>query len=112
MASYLRSHRKKSGLSQRELADILAMLTEEQVARHERSVATPAFLVGIGYQIVFKQPIERIFPGFYLTVQDGIEFRLAQMEAEWQGSTAKGRKAARIARKLEWLCERRNSQTI
>jgi len=112
IANYLRLHRRKSGLSQRELAQIVGSLTEIPVSRHERSFTIPALLVALGYEVIFQVPISEIFPGLYQTVEAGIEERLAIMEDELQESTAKGLQAASVARKLEWLWERKNPETI
>ena len=112
IASYLRTHRKKSGLSQRELASILGFLTEIQVSRHERSVTIPGLMIALGYEAIFRAPISEIFPGLFRAVEASIEDRLAILENELQQSTSKGRKAASIARKLEWLWERRNPESI
>jgi hypothetical protein len=108
LASYLRSHRRRSGLSQRELSALLGYTDEGQVSRHERLGTVPHLLTALSYQAIFCVAIAELFPGFYEVVKQGIEERLAKMEEELQGSTAKGRKAAAIARKLEWLWERRN----
>lgn len=112
IASYLRTHRKKSGLSQRELASILGFLSEIQISRHERSVTIPGLLIALGYEAIFRAPISEIFPGLYQTVEASIEERLAEMEKNLQQSTTKGRKASSIARKLEWLWERRNTESV
>ncbi|HEY1757838.1 MAG TPA: hypothetical protein VGG72_20885 [Bryobacteraceae bacterium] len=112
IASHVRFHRRKSGLSQRELAEILGSLGEAGISRHEHVVTHPKFLIAVmGYEIVFRVPIADLFPGVYETVELGIETRLTILEQKLQQSTAKGREAALIARKLEWLWERRNSES-
>lgn len=108
IANYLRTHRKKSGLSQRELASILGFLTEIQVSRHERSITIPGLLIALAYEVVFCVPIAEMFPGLHGTVETNIEERLAELEAGLHQSTAKGRKAASVARKIEFLSERKN----
>lgn len=112
MASYLRSHRLKSGMSQRELANLIALIGDHQVSNHERSTAIPSLLVAITYQVIFGIPITELFPGLYETIGLAVEERLAEMEKRLEDSTAKGRKAQVIARKLEWLWERRNPAAI
>jgi DNA-binding XRE family transcriptional regulator len=109
MASHVRVHRRKSGLSQTELAAILGTLGPVGISRHEQSVALPKFLVAVGYEIVFRVPIAELFPGVYETLRIDIEARLLNLEKELHQSTAKGREATVIARKLEWLCERRHA---
>lgn len=109
--NYLRSHRRMSGLSQRELAGIIGYLTRFQIARHEESTTVPAFIIAISYEVVFRVPISEIFPGLYQSVEARIEEQLAHLEQDLQESIAKGRQAALTARKLEWLWARRNPET-
>jgi DNA-binding XRE family transcriptional regulator len=108
LASYLKSHRMKSGMSQRELADLIGILADHQISKHERSATVPSLLAALSYQVVFSVPITELFPGIYESVRMNLEERLCEMETELQNSTAKGRGAHVIARKLEWLLERRD----
>lgn len=108
MTSRIRVHRRKSGLSQSELATILGTLGPVGISRHEQLVTLPKFLVAVGYEIVFRAPIAELFPAVYETLRIDIEARLLNLEKKLHQSTAKGREATLIARKLEWLCERRN----
>jgi DNA-binding XRE family transcriptional regulator len=110
ISNYLRSHRRKSGLSQRELAHIVGYDTQAPVSEHERSVAIPALLIALSYEVVFRVPLSELFPALYRTVEVNIEEQLTRMEDELQQSSAKGHRAAYIARKLEWLWERRNQE--
>lgn len=107
-ASYLRTYRKKSGLSQSELAEVLGLISEWRISEHERSITIPRLLTAISYEIIFNVPISKLFPGVYETVRGNVESRLAELEARLQESDAKGRAANPIARKLEWICERKN----
>lgn len=111
VGTYLRFLRRKSGLSQRELARILGNVTASQISRHERSVTPPSLLNAFGYQTVFQQPASEIFPGLYHTVEAGAEERLESFERELGNSTANGRSAAPVARLMEWLWERKNSES-
>jgi transcriptional regulator with XRE-family HTH domain len=111
VGTYLRFLRRKSGLSQRQLAEVLGTVTRNQVSRHERSVSAPSLIAALGYQTVFHEPISDIFPGLYHTVATGVEERLEKLEIELGKSTIKGRAALPIARQLEWLAERRTPET-
>lgn len=106
--SYLRTHRKKSGLTQRELAAILGCIGEGQISRHERGTNTPPLPVAIAYEVLFGAPIASIFSGIRATVARTIETRLRDMERKLQAKSAKGSDASAIAQKLEWLSQRRN----
>jgi transcriptional regulator with XRE-family HTH domain len=106
--SRLRTLRRRSGLSQKELALILGFRSEATISRHERSDSVPDLLTALGYEVIFRVPLSELFPGLYQTVEAGNEERLAQMEAELHQSTARGRDATPIARKLEFFEERKS----
>jgi DNA-binding XRE family transcriptional regulator len=106
LASRIRSHRKRAGLNQRDLARILD-LHKAQVSRHERAGIEPPLIVVLAYEAVFGVPVRELYPRLFAVVRQGIEVRLAKMESELQQMSAKGRQANSIARKLEWLNERK-----
>ena len=106
ISSYLRFHRKRAGLSQGEVADLIGYLTHAQVSKHERAENLPSLLIALGYQAIFCVPVSELFPGVYETVKLGVDQRLNALTNELQQSTVKGREAYSVARRLEWLCER------
>ncbi|MGD0904706.1 MAG: helix-turn-helix transcriptional regulator [Terracidiphilus sp.] len=110
LANYLRYHRKRSGLSQREIAQLLGYPDQETVSRHERSYSVPPLIIALSYQAIFRVPVSDLFPGPYETTKRKIEERIAKMEHNLQQRSAKGRDAAMIARKIEWMWERQNPQ--
>jgi DNA-binding XRE family transcriptional regulator len=110
LPNYLRTHRRKVGLTQRELGHILGHCNEGPMFRHERFRATPSLVVALSYEIIFRVPISEIFAGLRDEVEGHVEERLAAFENDLQQRSAKDRNANAIARKLMWLSERRNSQ--
>jgi hypothetical protein len=106
LGSYLRTHRRLSGLTLKELAHLLGYKNEMQVLRHEQSHTLPPLLVALGYETIFRTPVAELFPGAHRTIEQTIYPRLAKMEDELQGLSARGRGAAATARKLEWLSGR------
>ncbi len=110
LVNYVRVHRRRAGLSQRELGQVLGYSDEGAVARHERFCSLPPFLTALGYEIIFRVPVAEMFPGLKETVEFGIEKRIAEFEDDLlTRSGGPGPKAAVVARKLEWLSERRRS---
>jgi DNA-binding XRE family transcriptional regulator len=107
MTSYLRSHRKKSGLSRRELADIVGFVNKMQIARHERLDSIPTLITALSYQAIFNVPVSELFPGLYESVANIVEERLGELEKSLHESSPKGHKAHVTARKIVWLNERR-----
>jgi transcriptional regulator with XRE-family HTH domain len=109
-ASYLRSHRKRSGLSQMELAALLGYPNEGPVSRHERLYSTPPFRIALGYEVIFGVPASELFPATFEEISQYVEVRLKMLRSQLEDSTAKGRSAILIARKLEWMLERQNPE--
>jgi DNA-binding XRE family transcriptional regulator len=108
LGNYLRAHRRKSGLSQRELGLLLGYVNEGQVNRHERSKTIPPLIAALSYEIVFRVAVSEIFNGLYSQVERMMEENLAAFEAKLQEQNTKGRKAAETAQKLVWLMQRRD----
>ena len=106
-AQYLRSLRSKSGLTQRELASILGLVAGVTVSRHEGESTLPILLVAFGYQVIFRTPIEQLFPGVYEVVRQNIEDRLSEFEAELQQSAVILSRRASAIRLSERLIERK-----
>lgn len=112
LASYIGSHRKKSGLSQEQLGRLLGYQDDGPVSRHERLCSTPPLRIALKYQAIFHVPVSELFPGVYELIEQDAEEHLAELERTLQQSSAKGRKAARVARTLEWLWERQNRDQV
>jgi transcriptional regulator with XRE-family HTH domain len=109
LANYLRTHRRRTGLTQQELARVLGYGTHGAVSRHERLESVPSLLVALRYQVLYRVPVSEIFAGLTETVEFNLEAQLAEFEGDLGEQSARSSRAAAIARKLEWLSERRNS---
>ena len=110
VGTYLRFLRRKTGLSQRDLAQLLGIVTESQVSRHERSISPPSLPMAFAYEVVFRRPASDIFPGLFHTVEAAVSESLAEFESALGNSNVKGVRAEAIAQQLEWLWERANSE--
>lgn len=108
--NYLRAHRKKSGLSQNEVAIILGCDDGGVVSRHEHSRNFPPLPFAVAYEVMFHAPISEIFRGLHETVERTVEGRLSDLERELEGRDGRGRHAAITAKKLMWLMERRTTR--
>lgn len=99
-------HRKASGLTQRELAQLVGYNHAAPVLRHETSRLAPALEVAFAYEIIFRVPIARLFVGLRDEVERNVEIRLAEMETALGKRSAKERNANAIAHKLSWFAAR------
>lgn len=107
-AAPLRTLRMRSGLSQREIAELLGFRTDSPVLRHECSKSIPNLRTAMGYEIIFRVPISLQFPALYRSIEPTIEDRILRLKERLQEQPGKGPNAAREARKLEFLWEREN----
>ena len=103
----LRAHRRKSGLTQRQLGQLLGYQRDVQVSRHETATAVPLFVSAVGYQIIFRVPMQTLFPGIYEEVKESIERRLREFETALHSRSVRGPEAEVIAQILLWMMERR-----
>ena len=63
--NYLRTHRKKLGLSQREMASLLGCRSGAKVSRYELSARIPTLHVILAYEVIFQKPVSELFAGLY-----------------------------------------------
>jgi transcriptional regulator with XRE-family HTH domain len=102
--TYLRFLRKRSGLSQRDVARILGCVSAFQVSRHEHSASSPSVEAAFGYQVLFQQSASEIFPGLYESIRSQVNEQILEIENELHQSSARGGAAALIAQRLEFIC--------
>jgi len=98
---YLRTHRRRSGFSQDEIARLLGSASGTRVSRYERFARNPCLDTVFAYEIIFKKPIRQLFAGRYEAVRLDVRTRALQL------SEALSKRAAdhRTARKLSLLRE-------
>ena len=112
IASHIRIHRKKSGLTQLELARLVGQRNATRVSRHERGVTVPSLAVALGYETIFQVPIADLFPGVRETIVKNAEARLAVLESTLGHKSANDRDANATARKLQFIWARKNGIEI
>ena len=63
--NYLRTYRKKLGLTQREVAFLLGCHSGAKVSRYERSARVPTLNAILAYEVIFQKPARELFAGLY-----------------------------------------------
>ena len=76
---YLRTYRKKFGLTQREAAFLVGMETGQIVSRHESKLRIPGLKTAIAYQTVFDVPLRALLPELYREVEKVVLQRAHQL---------------------------------
>jgi len=63
LPNYLRTHRRRVGLTQEELGGVVGYEDDGTITKHEKFQSTPPLETAIGYEIVFRVPVSEIFAG-------------------------------------------------
>ena len=75
LQNYLRTYRKRSSLSQDEVAFLLGCRSGTKVSRYERSTRKPSLEALFAYELVFGVPVHELFAGVYQKVEKQISHR-------------------------------------
>jgi transcriptional regulator with XRE-family HTH domain len=105
LENYLRSCRKESGLSQREVAFMFGWENSAQVSRYEKRRRLPPLETALAFEAIFGIPVGELFAGVRQEVGRDIEKRRLELKARLQSATPKASDARMIEHKLRWLAE-------
>lgn len=105
--NYLRTYRKRTGLSQRELGHLLGYSKEGTVSRHEQSKTVPPLRVAIAYEIILQSSVSELFPEITERTRAVVEQRLREFQMDLQKGNSKGGQGRNTAQKLAWVTRRR-----
>jgi transcriptional regulator with XRE-family HTH domain len=75
LPNYLRTYRKRAGLSQDEVAFLLGCRSGAKVSRYERLARRPSLETAFAYEAVFGVPARELFAGVYEKVEHEIRKR-------------------------------------
>lgn len=98
LQNYLRTHRRKAGLSQDELAFLLGVETGTAVSRYESGRRTPGLLLALAYEAVFGISGKELFAGEFFRVEAEVKERAQRLLAKVDDSPTREN-----TRKLELL---------
>lgn len=99
LPNYLRTFRKKSYLSQDEVAFLLGSRSGAKISRYERFSREPTLKTALAYEALFGIPVQSLFAGTFQKVEAEIK-RRAQLLTRKLGTAKSG---PVLARKLEAL---------
>lgn len=99
LPNYLRTHRRRAGFTQNELAFLLGSSSGNNVSRYERGVAIPILTTLLAYAVIFGTPINELFGGVLEEVERDVIARAEVLAGELQAVKLD----KRTARKLELL---------
>jgi transcriptional regulator with XRE-family HTH domain len=79
LSNYLRTHRKRIGLSQDEVAFLLGHGSIYAVSIHEHFHRAPQFHTLLAYLVILQQPVHELFAGEYQKVEQAVVRRATHL---------------------------------
>ena len=101
---YLRTFRRRSGLTQRELSWLLGCESRSKVSHYERFVRRPSLESILAFELVFEAPARELFGGMFEAVAAVVKRRAKTLLRRVENS-ASGPDAEVKARLLRRLCK-------
>jgi len=90
--SYMRTHRRQWGLTQKELAHLLGAKSGTQISRYEHLLRRPKLYIALACQVIFGALPHKIFPKLFSEVEEGVMQRASQLYRKLQGGTTQATK--------------------
>ncbi len=100
--NYLRSHRKRSGLSQDHVARLVGTRCGSTVSRYESFARQPSLETAVAFALVFDVPLRELFAGVHEQVEKRVR-RTARGLLRLSASASPTRASSRAIKHLERL---------
>ncbi len=78
----LKSHRKRSGLVQEDVAILIGAQSASQVSRHESNEREPDLRSALAYSIIFDAPIRQLLPKLFCEIAGEVHGRATQLAGQ------------------------------
>ena len=101
LPNHLRAHRKRSALSQDDVAFLLGTRGGEKICRHERFASEPELEGILAYEIIFQKPARELFAGLCRK----IERKVLERARVLANKTKRQRSGSLTLRKCQALAE-------
>ena len=76
LPNYIRTYRKRSCLTQEDVAFILGSKSSANVSRHERFKQTPDLQTLLAYEMLFRTPVRHLFGRTHQEVEKKLKHRI------------------------------------
>jgi transcriptional regulator with XRE-family HTH domain len=88
LTNYLRSNRKRLGLSQDEVSFLLGTKGESKVSRYERFNREPSLKTALALEAIFQRPVRELFGGLYQKAEQQVTERAKILNEKVASQTA------------------------
>jgi transcriptional regulator with XRE-family HTH domain len=97
LRNYLRTYRRRSGLSQDEIAQLLGTSSGTKISRYENFARLPSVGGILGCEIIFNQPASRLFAGAYEAAHKAVRARAKRLAKTLAAQAGNPRTARKLA---------------
>ena len=98
LQNYLLTCRRRTGLSQADVAFLLGSNRETTISRHESFQRLPEFYLACGYEVIYRAPVRDLFAGHFrareVEIRKRAEVLLKRLEADPRGPRVAEKRAA------------------
>lgn len=84
LSNYLRTYRKRAGLTQDEMAYLLGCRSGAKVSRYEHFTRQPSLKTVFAYQVVFHASSRELFPGEVQKVEERVKMQARLMIRKYE----------------------------
>src|SRR5262249_30720636 len=100
LKNYLRTYRRRAGLSQQEVAFLVGTRHRAQFSRYEKYQCLPPLRIALACEAVLRVPVSKLFAGVSNEVTREVDERIDTLNARLQERSNHKRYKLRIQRKL------------
>lgn len=79
LTHYLRTYRKRRGLTQDEVAYLLGLVNGSKVSRYERYKRLPTLETALAYEVIFRVSVRDLFAGLFGRIEKKILKRVGRL---------------------------------
>jgi transcriptional regulator with XRE-family HTH domain len=88
LPNYIRTHRKRFGLKQKELALLLGGKSNSKISEYETFHRLPSLKTALAFQALFGTPVAEIFSGIYQEVEKEVSRKAAILQQKMQAKAS------------------------
>jgi transcriptional regulator with XRE-family HTH domain len=88
LPNYLKTHRRRCGLTQRDVAFLLGNGDGAQISRYERHHRIPPLETALLFEAIFKTPVAELFGGLFDSARVEAENRVHELVSRLQEKDA------------------------
>jgi transcriptional regulator with XRE-family HTH domain len=105
IANYLRTYRKRSGLTQSEVAFLLGCKDGTKISRYERRHRLPNLRTAFACASILQVPLATIFSSIQREVDREVASRIRQLRLDFEAKRLQGTRTKPAHKKLGWLSQ-------